>query len=90
MNDKELMVTFAFRYCLGRSTYAPKTFCDYVINEIGLTNLSEFCLKSMIKEIVKASEMQRIGDLTDANVWYNFMDKLNEHLNEGKNESDIN
>ena len=44
----------------------------------------------MIKEIVEASEMQRIGDLTDANVWYNFMDKLNEHLNEGKNESDIN
>lgn len=77
MTDYELMIMFAFRYCLGRRTYAPSTFISYVSDKAVLDKLSPECLKAMANEINEASVVEgALGDDCDATMWRNFSGML--------------
>ena len=48
------IVFYAFRYCLGRMTYAVQDFCEYAKKNIRRIGTQE--LELMVKEITKADE----------------------------------
>lgn len=80
MTDFDLMILFAFRYVLGRMTYAPSTFVKYVSQRDVWNKLTEMCKKAIIKEIDEASERNALGQKCDKEMWIQFREKLSEDI----------
>lgn len=76
MTDFDLMILFAFRYVLGRMTYAPMTFVQYVSQDDIWNNLTNDCKNAMIKEIDEALERNALGQECDKALWLQFREKL--------------
>lgn len=67
MNEDILF--YAFRYALGRMTYAVSTVGEEIIHQKGLGNLSPKCCNLMMEEIAQAKKEKRLGMKCDADVW---------------------
>lgn len=65
------MLFFAFRYALGRSTYAPSTVQENI--KQNLSNISTSELESYVKEIEEANFL---GQQVDVKGWLDFKDFL--------------
>lgn len=76
MTDFDLMITFAFRYCLGRMTYAPITFVKYISEKDIWDKISSFAKQTMAKEIRDAYERKALGHLNDETLWLDLATKL--------------
>lgn len=79
-NDKELLVGrdilfFAFRYALGRMTYAPHSVTTAIKNNIN--NISTHDIEQYIKEIY---ECESYGMDFYKEHWLNFVKYLEEEL----------
>ena len=71
---------YAFRYALGRQTFAPTTVIDNINNNIEL--FSNDGLKLFIKEISQAEEDNSLGnEKIDKPTWLNFRDYLENVIN---------
>ena len=76
-NDAE-MLFWAFRYCLGRRTYAVSDFCDYATAHITQFRTKE--LNLMVREITEYeqrdaeddTEFKWLGDECDRRDWLKF------------------
>lgn len=66
---------FAFRYALGRRTFAPNIVCDFLSEKLNI--LSDFTLNQMIKEI---EECPDLGDECDKRTWEEFVDCIRGEL----------
>lgn len=85
--DSEI-VFYAFRYCLGRMSYAVSIFCDYARTYIKSIGRHE--LELMDKEITEAQEWDDAGDKRafhgrlgmdcDRRDWLNLRDVIREEL----------
>ncbi|WP_088256952.1 hypothetical protein [Fimbriiglobus ruber] len=64
--DSEI-VFYAFRYCLGRQTYAVSTCADYLVARWG--ELQERDRELIVKEIRKALAEGRAGAACDVESW---------------------
>lgn len=73
---------YAFRYVLGRETYAPGEFCEAVKNKVYMMRTQD--LKNMLKEIRKAESAESargLGDpRIDAPVWKDFAEFLEDTI----------
>ena len=80
MVDREMMI-FAFRYALGRMTYAPSTVVDNI--KANIDKISTGDIQLYIKEI---KEFKQYGMEMDKKHWLNFVDYLQKELfkREGK------
>lgn len=76
MTDFDLMITFAFRYCLGRMTYAPITFVKYISEKDIWDKISSFAKQTMAKEIRDAYERKALGHSNDETMWLDLATKL--------------
>jgi len=79
-NDKELIISCALRYALGRRTYIVKTVSDYILK---IKNPSEWLIDQVIKEIDEQeknrfTEVNPLGDDCDVATWNNLRDKMKE------------
>jgi len=71
---REEIIIYAFRYCLGRKTYAVKDCVDTIINN--WHNLSERAKVLFVKEI--SEHKKQWGDLgmdMDKEQWYRIVNK---------------
>jgi hypothetical protein len=59
--DDVTMLVFAYRYAIGRKTYAPGLVCDYITSKI--PEMSEQQIKEVINEVTKTLEH---GDYADS------------------------
>ena len=85
--DSEI-VFYAFRYCLGRMSYAVSSFCNYATANIRKIGRHE--LELMDKEITEAQEWDdardkkefhgRLGMDCDRRDWLKLRDKIREEL----------
>lgn len=76
--DREILI-FAFRYALGRSSFAPKIVTDNI--KTNINNISTGDIKLFIKEI---NECTCYGMEMDKQHWLNFKDYLEDILNKRK------
>lgn len=74
------IVFYAFRYCLGRRTFAPSTCSEFVRTNIDLIRNKDISL--MIKEI---GECEHLGNDCDVETWTNLQHFL---INEQKKRND--
>lgn len=66
------ILTYAFRYCLGRSTYCTKSMQDEIkFAWPGLTDGDKELYK---REILEAKERGRLGMEMDAKGWLEILD----------------
>lgn len=77
MNDFEMIILFAFRYCLGRMTYAPSTFIIYMLSTNMINNITDTTRKIMIQEI---EECKNLGMDCDIKLWNDYKEKLKHAL----------
>lgn len=68
------IVVFAFRYALGRRTYAPSLVAGYITEH--LDSFTEHELNQMADEIEDAERDGLLGDACDAAVWLELKDRL--------------
>lgn len=76
MTDFDLMITFAFRYCLGRMTYAPTTFVTYISQKDIWDKISPFTKQTIAKEIRDAQNKKALGHSCDESLWLDLATKL--------------
>lgn len=67
MNEDILF--YAFRYALGRMTYAVSTVGEEIIFQHKKGNLSPKACGLMMEEIAQAKKENRLGMKCDADVW---------------------
>lgn len=72
------IVFYAFRYCLGRATYAPSVFQQAALKNIEYIDSRD--LKLMCQEIADADKEQRLGMDCDKVAWLNFRDIIEKQL----------
>lgn len=80
------MLFWAFRYCLGRRTYAVSDFCDYATAHITQFRTKE--LNLMVREITEYetrdaeedSEIKRLGDECDRVDWLKLREVMKKEL----------
>ena len=85
--DSEI-VFYAFRYCLGRMSYAVSTFCDYAktyIKSIGrheLELMDKEITEAQIKDDERPDEFggKRLGMDCDRRDWLNLRDVIRKEL----------
>lgn len=80
--SKDVLI-YAFRYSLGRMTYAPVTVCETIKSNI--KNLSKYDLNLLIDEI---NNCQNYGMDFDKSYWLGFLRYLDNELN-NKNDNKI-
>lgn len=78
--DREIMF-FAFRYALGRMTYAPNSVISSIKDNI--INISTTDIKQYIKEI---HECENYGMSFDETTWTNFAKYLENELKNRENQ----
>jgi hypothetical protein len=74
----ESMVFWAFRYCLGRQSYAVSSFIEGAVPI--LDELPKHDLERMIREINDAIEENRAGMPMDIKQWNYFCARCRESL----------
>ena len=74
---------YAFRYALGRMTFAPITVIDNIKRNAHCFEKGDY--KRFIKEIKNMDEMsdKALGHQCDKETWYNFVKYCEEKLREG-------
>jgi hypothetical protein len=72
--DREILF-FAFKYLIGKSSYAPDIIIKNIKNNIN--NINTNYIELYIKEI---NEYQKYGMHTDEQSWLNFKDDLESEL----------
>lgn len=80
------MIFYAFRYCLGRQTYAVSDFCDYAKAHITQFRTKE--LNLMVREITEYetrdakenSKIKWLGDECDRICWLNLREVIKKEL----------
>ena len=72
--ERDILI-FAFRYSLGRMSYAPYKVVDTIKSNI--KNISTDDIKLYIKEI---KECQNFGMDFDKSIWLDFLEYLEEEL----------
>lgn len=72
----ELMVLCAFRYCLGRMTYAVSTCVDWLLRNWG--GFSKHTQERIVKEINEAFDKNNYGMEMDKEQWQRILDKHEE------------
>lgn len=70
----DAVVIGAFRYCLGRMTYAVEEFCSEIEPKLGL--LKPETLELMRVEISRALAIGQAGMECDAKKWREFLHKV--------------
>lgn len=73
--DTTTIYLYAFRYALGRRTFAPIIVTDFLSRN--LSTMSDFCIKKMIKEIDECTDY---GDNCDRDIWLAFRSDLEDAL----------
>ena len=77
MKVKDNIVIYAFRYCLGRHTYAVPEMCDWLVNNwITISAMSQDLIRKEISEAIKRNEA---GMSCDVKQWQRVLG-----LGEGK------
>ena len=87
------MIFYAFRYCLGRRTYAVSDFCDYAKAHITQFRIEE--LNLMVREITEYEtrdakedcKIKWLGDECDRVEWLNLREVIKKELEKRKNEN---
>lgn len=79
MTDYELILSSALRYALGRRTYIVSVVTNYIENEI--PNLSEHCIKVMIRDI-ENPYCDDYGYDCDKRDWMRLLGKLKEAVSD--------
>lgn len=74
----ERILFYAFRYALGRMTYAVGDACTAVTDN--LANLSEALKIKLIREITEAEERNALGMEMDKVLWLRLRETVREHL----------
>ncbi|WP_088255567.1 hypothetical protein [Fimbriiglobus ruber] len=82
--DSEI-VFYAFRYCLGRQTYAVSTCADYLVDRWG--ELQERDRELIVKEIRKALAEGKAGAACDVESWQSVLRRADENLSVRKGEA---
>ncbi len=84
--DREynLIMFFAFRYALGRMTYAPSAVSKFIKKNI--KKIDDQSIGQMIDEIHYASERKGLGWDCDQDTWLNFSIYLENVLLERQND----
>lgn len=72
-SEFEFMILCASRYCIGRCTYAPHTFCDIV--ELHIDEISETTLRMILDDIQKA-EPDGLGMSIDKERWLHLKNNI--------------
>lgn len=80
------MIFYAFRYCLGRQTYAVSDFCDYAKAHITQFRTKE--LNLMVREITEYEtrdakencKIKWLGDECDRVCWLNLREVIKKEL----------
>lgn len=70
---------FAFRYALGRSSYAPVTVIDNI--KVNIKSIDTFVLKDYIREI---HECKNLGMGIDRDNWMDFVEYIEAELEKRK------
>ena len=73
-DELNAMMLFAFRYALGRRTYAVNIVCEYIKKNINQLNTNDIQL--IIKEIQDAASNNNLGDECDKQCWNELMEWL--------------
>lgn len=76
--DEQTIAFFAFRYALGRMTYAPGLVNDYILAH--LDSFDEASRRSMIEEIDDHERQWGLGMECDQKTWAGFKDRLKQSL----------
>ena len=75
MEMPDCFVTYAFRYCFGRRSYAVGDFCDWAMKNI--QNIAAQDRRVMIREIKENEEYPTLmGDEMDRVRWIALKDAL--------------
>lgn len=83
--NENYMLFYAFRYCLGRRTYAVSDFCDYATAHVTQIRTKE--LNLMVREITEYElrdkddpAMKWLGDECDKAYWIKLRSVINDEL----------
>ncbi len=71
------IMVYAFRYALGRRTYAVRDVCKFI--EQHVNELTENARKLIIREINAASLENGLGDACDSKMWFDLEQYLKEY-----------
>lgn len=74
MNNKRIddnIIFYAFRYCLGRKTYAVAEMVDYLLDN--WNDISKNLRDKIKKEIANAIENKRVGMDCDIKDWQRLL-----------------
>lgn len=74
--NERLIAVFAFRYALGRQTYAPGVVAEHITRH--LASFPEHERRQLTQEIDRAEEDGMLGDACDAAVWRGLRATLQE------------
>lgn len=80
--DRDILI-YAFRYSLGRSSYAPSIVTDNI--KANINNISTNDIELFIKEI---NECSSYGMKMDEQHWLDFKDYLQDILNQRINKGE--
>ena len=82
--DDVTIMVFAYRYAVGRMTYAPGLVCDYIAGKI--PEMSDRQIEDLIDEVKKTIQYQDYAD----DIALNEVNKLFCRLRRGKQEDEKN
>ena len=82
---KEQILFYAFRYVLGRRTYAISDVADEILHYA--EDLSQKTRTVMLKELDEAYRENRLGDQCDCDLWQKVRTKLDEIERKEKSKS---
>lgn len=74
--SEDHMVFYAFRYCLGRQTYAVSHCAEYLV--LHWDRVSANSKDLIVKEINEAIESGRAGAACDIDSWLQVLDRATE------------
>lgn len=86
INQRDILI-YAFRYTLGRSTYAPHTVMDVL--KRAWFRLSKGDRNLYIREIREAEKQKRLGMEMDEKAWVRFVEWAEMNI-DGKEENNGN
>ena len=79
------IIFYAFRYALGRQTYAPVIVRDCILENIKLFTIAD--LKQIIREIDDADQLGNLGDpKIDKTMWISFKNDLQKYITDSESD----
>lgn len=74
MKNLNNIIIYAFRYALGRNTYAVSDVCSFIERNIAALRKND--VELIIKEIDEADEKKQLGDGTNKDLWIFLRNEL--------------